>query len=80
MSACIGFKRTVLVVYLSVPFLLKSSYTLLRIMLETVCIPPPPPLTSLICEIKTRGLILWKYQVLLVIEYVFIIKGFNYAR
>ena len=52
--------RTVLVVYLSVPFLLKSSYTLLRIMLETVCIPP---LTSLICEIKTRGLILWKYQV-----------------
>ena len=68
--------RTVLVVYLSVPFLLKSSYTLLRIMLETVCIPP---LTSLICEIKTRGLILWKYQVILVIEYVFIIKGINYA-
>ena len=68
--------RTVLVVYLSVPFLLKSSYTLLRIMLETVCIPP---LTSLICEIKTRGLISWKYQVILVIEYVFIIKGINYA-
>ena len=68
--------RTVLVVYLSVPFLPKSSYTLLRIMLETVCIPP---LTSLICEIKTRGLILWKYQVILVIEYVFIIKSINYA-
>ena len=68
--------RTVLVVYLSIPFLLKSSYTLLRIMLETVWIPP---LTSLICEIKTRGLILWKYQVILVIEYVFIIKGINYA-
>ena len=31
--------RTVLVVYLSVPFLLKSSYTLLRIMLETVWNP-----------------------------------------
>ena len=57
-------------------FLLKSSYTLLRIMLETVCIPP---LTSLICEIKTRGLVLWKYKVILVIEYVFIIKGINYA-
>ena len=69
--------RTVLVVYLSVPFLLKSSYTLLRIMLETIC--TPPPLTSLICEIKTRGLILWKYQVILVIEYLFIIKGINYA-
>ena len=68
--------RTVLVVYLSVPFLLKSSYTLLRLMLETVCIPP---LTSLICEIKTRGMILWKYQVILVIEYIFIIKGINYA-
>ena len=68
--------RTVLVVYLSVPFLLKSSYTLLRIMLETVCIPP---LTSLICEIKTRGLILLKYQVILVIEYAFIIKVINYA-
>ena len=65
--------RTVLVVYLSVPFLLKSSYTLLRIMLETVCIPP------LICEINTRGLILWKYQVIIVIEYVFIIKVINYA-
>ena len=73
---CIDKLRTVLVVYLSVPFLLKSSYTLLRIMLETVCIPP---LTSLICEIKTRGLILWKYQVILVIEYVFIIKDINYA-
>ena len=36
-------------------------------MLETVCIPP---LTSLICEIKTR-LILWKYQVILVIEYIY---------
>ena len=36
-----------------------------------------PPFTSLICEIKTRGLILWKYQVILVIEYVFIIKGIN---
>ena len=68
--------RTVLVVYLSIPFLLKSSYTLL--MLETVC-TPLPLLTSLICEIKTRGLILWKYQVILVIEYVFIIKGINYA-
>ena len=68
--------RTVLVVYLSVPFLLKSSCTLLRIMLETVCIPP---LRSLICEIKTRGLILWKYQVIFVIEYVFIIKGINHA-
>ena len=31
------------------------------------------------CEIKTRGLILWKYQVVLVIEYVFIIKGIHYA-
>ena len=38
-----------------------------------------PPVTSLICEIKTRGLILWKYQVILVFEYVFIIKGINYA-
>ena len=44
-------------------------------MLETM----HPPLTSLICEIKTRGLILWKYQVIHVIEYVFIIKGINYA-
>ena len=59
-------------VYLSVPFLLKSSYTLL---LETVCIPP---LTSLICEIKTL-LISWKYQVILVITYIFIIKVINYA-
>ena len=66
------YLRTVLVVYLSVPFLLKSSYTLL---LETVCIPP---LTSLICEIKTL-LILWKYQVILVITYIFIIKVINYA-
>ena len=47
--------RTVLVVYLSVPFLLKSSYTLcLNCMHEIVC------------EVKTR-LILWKYQVILVI-------------
>ena len=37
-----------------------------------------PPLTSLICEIKTR-LILWKYQVILVIAYIFIIKIINYA-
>ena len=37
-----------------------------------------PPLTSLICEIKTR-LILWKYQVILVIAYIFIIKVINYA-
>ena len=66
------YLRTVLVVYLSVPFLLKSSYTLL---LETVCIPP---LTSLICEIKTL-LILWKYQVILVITYISIIKVINYA-
>ena len=57
-------------------FFTEEFYTLLRIMLETVCIPP---LTSLICEIKTRGLILWKYQVILVIEYVFIIKCINYA-
>ena len=53
--------RTVLVVYLSVPFLLKSSYRLYPLMyfkmLETVCLPP---LTGLICEIKTL-LILWKY-------------------
>ena len=64
--------RTVLVVYLSVPFLLKSSYTLL---LETVCIPP---LTSLICEIKTL-LISWKYHDILVITYIFIIKVINYT-
>ena len=32
-----------------------------------------PPLTGLICEIKTL-LILWKYQVILVIAYIFIIK------
>ena len=67
--------RTVLVVYLSVPFLLKSSYRLYPLMLETVCIPP---LTSLIYEIKTL-LILWKYQVILVIAYIFIIKVINYA-
>ena len=46
--------RTFLVVYLSIPFLLKSSYILL---FETVCIPP---LTSLICEIKTRLILLDK--------------------
>ena len=44
-------------------------------MLETVCIPP---LTSLICEIK-RLLILWKYQVILVTAYIFILKVINYA-
>ena len=69
--------RTVLVVYLSVPFLLKSCYRLYPLMyikmLETVCIPP---LTSLICEVKTL-LILWKYQVILVIAYIFIIKAIN---
>ena len=37
-----------------------------------------PPLTSLICEIKTR-LMLWKYQVILVIAYILIIKVINYA-
>ena len=42
-------------------------------MLETVCIPP---LTSLICETL---LILWKYQVIIVIAYIFIIKVINYA-
>ena len=72
--------RTVLVVYLSVPLLLKSSYRLYPLMyikmLETVCIPP---LTSLICEIKTL-LILLKYQVILVIAYIFIIKVINYAH
>ena len=60
-------------------FLLKSSYRLYPLMyvkmLETVCIPP---LTSLICEIKTL-LILWKYQVILVIAYIFIIKVINYS-
>ena len=59
--------------------LLKSSHRLYPLMyikmLETVCIPP---LTSLICEIKTL-LILWKYQVILVIAYIFIIKVINYA-
>ena len=60
-------------------FLLKSSYRLYPLMyfkmLETVWILP---LTSLICEIKTL-LILWKYQVILVIAYIFIIKVINYA-
>ena len=55
--------RTVLVVYLSVPFLMKSSYKLYPLMLETVC----RPLTSLIYEIKTL-LNLWKYQIILVIK------------
>ena len=33
---------------------------------------------EIVCEIKTR-LILWKYQVILVIAYTFIIKVINYA-
>ena len=37
-----------------------------------------PPSTSLICEINTC-LILWKFQVILVIAYIFIIKVINYA-
>ena len=45
-------------------------------MLETVRMHPP--LKNLICEIKTL-LILWKYQVILVIAYIFIIKVINYA-
>ena len=64
--------RTVLVVYLSVPFFTEEflyPFTYVK-MLET--------LTSLICEIKTR-LILWKYQVILIIVYIFIIKVINYA-
>ena len=33
---------------------------------------------EIVCEIKTP-LILWKYQVILVIAYIFIIKVINYA-
>ena len=67
------FLRTVLVVYLSVPF-----YWRVPIPSCLKLYAPPPPLTSLICEIKTH-LILWKYQVILVITYIFIIKVINYA-
>ena len=53
--------RTFLVVYLSVPFLLKSSYILLRMQKNVLnC------MHEIVCEVKTR-LILWKYQVILVI-------------
>ena len=66
--------KTFLVVYLPVPFLLKSSYTPLR-MLKCLKLYAPPYKFK---QIKTRQ-ILWKYQVILVIAYIFIIKVMNNA-
>ena len=64
---CKSFLKTFLVVYLPVPFLLIPL---------TNCMHPPP--FNKFKQIKTR-LILWKYQVILIIAYIFIIKVMNNA-